>query len=81
MDYQKVIVRNVEGLPLVRYAVSFSLHVVYLTDIQGVTEIHNTGETMRQIGFPREDVYYYDEALGIKENRKVNWKCLKIWSD
>ena len=80
MAYQKVIVRDIHGLPLVRHLVSATETTAYITDHQGLTELRELGHTMRQIGFPRSDVFQYDEIVVVKENQIVDWEELEMWS-
>lgn len=78
MNNQLVIVRDFRGVPLVRRVYSSDTKRVYITT--------NTPNPRSPIGFPRKDVFVYDEKhlLELKKNFKTKpslWDKLTPWSE
>ncbi len=83
-DY--VIVRAYGGVPLIRRVWDEDEHAVFITNDEQLALLLLGGLALEPIGFPKEDVYKFDEVLAQKMDRlyqsgKWKWANLIPWGN
>ena len=85
MRGESIIVRAFGGAPLARKVWDVGERVVYITDEQGLKRLTSGRDAPPPLGFPKEDVFRFDERLyrrlesAIKRKDKRNLPG--IWSE
>ena len=78
MTGDTVIARGYRNRPLVRKVHSSGDRVVYLVTNEQFNLITDGKSSVPPIGFPKEDVFEYDET--VVTSGSVDWSKLKNWS-
>ena len=85
MRGENIIVRAFKDEPLARRVWGVGERVIYITDDEGLRRLSSGRSTPPPIGFPKEDVFKFDERLyrrlasAIKRRDRLNLKG--IWSE
>ncbi len=79
-----VIVKAYGEKPLIRRIWNSNENVVYITNDEQFQLLIAGKDAIEPIGFPREDVFKYDQKLAtsmerLHHNKKWDWNKLKSW--
>ncbi|MBI4844528.1 MAG: hypothetical protein HY809_09435 [Nitrospirae bacterium] len=84
MNGEIIIARAYRDKPLIRRIWSSNEKVVFITNNEQFQLLTEGLDAIEPIGFPKEDIFQYDESMADLINKgmdNIDWNILRKWSN